>query len=100
MPETLATPAATTGRAARRAMISAWVGWMFDGYENYAFVLVMPIAMRQFVPPDQIERVALYSGAVLAATLVGWATGGVIFGIVSDYPGPQPAVLVADIRAP
>ena len=26
-------------------MISAWVGWMFDGYENYAFVLVMPIVV-------------------------------------------------------
>ena len=72
MPETLVTPAATTGRAARRAMLSAWIGWMFDGYENYAFVLVMPVAMRQLVPPDQIERVALYSGAVLAATLLGW----------------------------
>jgi len=76
-------------------MISAWVGWMFDGYENYAFVLVMPIAMRQLVPPDQIERVALYSGAVLAATLVGWATGGVIFGIVSDYLGRKRVLMLS-----
>ena len=93
--DTRVTPAATTARAARRAMISAWVGWMFDGYENYAFVLVMPIAMRQLVPPDQIDRVALYSGAVLAATLVGWATGGVIFGIVSDYLGRKRVLMLA-----
>ena len=68
---------------------------MFDGYENYAFVLVMPIAMRQLVPPDQIDRVALYSGAVLAATLVGWATGGVIFGIVSDYLGRKRVLMLS-----
>jgi MFS family permease len=76
-------------------MLSAWIGWMFDGYENYAFVLVMPIAMRQLVPPDQIDRVALYSGAVLAATLVGWATGGVIFGIVSDYLGRKRVLMLS-----
>ena len=76
-------------------MVSAWVGWMFDGYENYAFVLVMPIAMRQLVPPDQLDRVALYSGAILAATLVGWATGGVIFGIVSDYLGRKRVLMLS-----
>jgi len=76
-------------------MLSAWVGWMFDGYENYALVLVMPIAMRQLVPPDQVDRVALYSGAIRAATLVGWATGGVIFGIVSDYLGRKRVLMLS-----
>ena len=76
-------------------MLSAWIGWMFDGYENYAFVLVMPVAMRQLVPPDQIDRVALYSGAVLAATLLGWATGGVIFGIISDYLGRKRVLMLS-----
>ena len=89
------TPASITARAARRAMLSAWIGWMFDGYENYAFVLVMPVAMRQLVPPDQIGRVALYSGAVLAVTLFGWATGGVIFGIVADYLGRKRVLMLA-----
>lgn len=95
MLDTRVTPAATTATAARRAMVSAWIGWMFDGYENYAFVLVMPIAMRQLVPPDQLDRVALYSGAILAATLVGWATGGVIFGIVSDYLGRKRVLMLS-----
>jgi MFS family permease len=76
-------------------MLSAWIGWMFDGYENYAFVLVMPVAMRQLVPADQIDRVALYSGAVLAVTLFGWATGGVIFGIVADYLGRKRVLMLA-----
>jgi MFS family permease len=76
-------------------MLSAWIGWMFDGYENYAFVLVMPVAMRQLVPPEQIDRVALYSGAVLAVTLFGWATGGVIFGIIADYLGRKRVLMLA-----
>ena len=92
---TSVTPASVSARAARRAMLSAWIGWMFDGYENYAFVLVMPVAMRQLVPPEQIDRVALYSGAVLAVTLFGWATGGVIFGIIADYLGRKRVLMLA-----
>ena len=76
-------------------MLAAWIGWMFDGYENYAFVLVMPVAMRQLVPADQLDRVALYSGAVLAATLLGWATGGVAFGVVADYMGRKRVLMLS-----
>jgi MFS family permease len=89
----------TTGpavqRSARRALIAAWIGWMFDGYENYAFVLVMPIAVRQLVGPDHLARLALYSGAVLAATLLGWATGGLVFGVLSDYVGRKRVLMLS-----
>ena len=82
-------------RSARRALIAAWLGWMFDGYENYAFVLVMPVAMGQLVPPDQLNRVALYSGAVLSFTLLGWATGGLISGVLADYVGRKRVLMLS-----
>src|ERR1051325_9027553 len=85
----------TVDRSARRALIAAWLGWMFDGYENYAFVLVMPVAMRQLVPQDQLSRVALYSGAVLTVTLLGWATGGLISGVLADYFGRKRVLMLS-----
>jgi hypothetical protein len=38
------------GRASVRALIASWLGWMFDGYETYALVLVMGSAVHQFLP--------------------------------------------------
>jgi MFS family permease len=58
-------------------------------------VLVMPVAMRQLVPQDQLSRVALYSGAVLTVTLLGWATGGLISGVLADYFGRKRVMIFA-----
>src|SRR5262245_52750976 len=83
-------------RAARRTLLASWIGWMFDGYESYAFVLVMPIAVRQLVPADQSDRVPFYAGAGVAAMLLGWATGGIVAGVLADYFGRK-RVLMASI---
>jgi hypothetical protein len=64
------------GKAGWRAMAASWLGWMFDGYEVYALVLVMAIAVRQLLPPERLPRASVYMGGLLAATLVGWATRG------------------------
>jgi MFS family permease len=73
--------------ASQRALGASWLGWMFDGYETYALVLVAAIAVHQLVAADQQHQLPLYIGGVLSATLVGWATGGVIAGILADYVG-------------
>jgi MFS family permease len=68
-------------------MAASWLGWMFDGYEVYALVLVMAIAVRQLLPPERLPRASVYMGGLLAATLVGWAAGGVVAGVLADYIG-------------
>src|SRR2546430_17188484 len=68
-----------------RALIASWLGWLFDGYETFALVLVAPIAVRQLIPADQLPQVPIYIGGLLAATLAGWATGGVAAGIPAGY---------------
>jgi MFS family permease len=70
-----------------RALTASWLGWMFDGYETYALVLVAAIATRQLVAADQVEQLPIYIGGLLAVTLVGWATGGVLAGVLADYVG-------------
>ena len=76
---------ATTRRidaASWRALGASWMGWMFDGYETFALVLVAATAVRQLTSAEQVDQIPLYIGALLSVTLLGWATGGVIAGIL------------------
>src|SRR6516225_11063780 len=82
-------------KASWRALAASWLGWMFDGYEVYALVLVMPLAVRQLLPPERLPRASVYMGGLLAATLVGWAVGGVAAGVLADYIGRKRVLMVS-----
>src|SRR2546425_10788013 len=73
--------------ASWRALVASFLGWMFDGYETYALILVAPVALRQLLAPDQLASLPIYIGGLLAVTLVGWATGGTIAGNLAAYIG-------------
>src|SRR5437870_13175244 len=77
-----AQPQALTA-ASWRALIASFLGWMFDGYETYALILVAGVALRQLLLPDQLAGIPIYIGGLLAVTLVGWATGGIVAGVVA-----------------
>ncbi len=78
-----------------RALVASFLGWMFDGYETYALVLVAPVALRQLLLPDQLPRLPIYFGGLLAVTLVGWATGGITAGILADYIGRKRMLMLS-----
>ena len=44
------------GKASWRALIAWWLGWMFDGYESWALVLVMGLAVHQLLPPEKLPE--------------------------------------------
>ena len=83
------------GRAGWTALTASFLGWMFDGYEMYALILVAAVATRQLIPPDQAAQLPLYIGGLLAATLFGWATGGVIAGVLADYLGRKRMLMLS-----
>jgi MFS family permease len=83
------------GKPSWRALIASWLGWMFDGYETYGLVLVMGTAVHQFLPPDRLQRASIYIGGLLAATMVGWAAGGVAAGVVADYFGRRHTLMLS-----
>jgi MFS family permease len=83
------------GKASLRALIASWPGWMFDGYETYALVLVMGTAVRQLLPPHHLPRASVYIGGLLAATMLGWAMGGVGAGILADYFGRRRTLMLS-----
>ena len=87
-------------RAGWRALAASWLGWMFDGYETYAIVLVMAQAVGQLLPPEKLPTLSVYMGGLLAATLLGWAMGGVAAGVLTDYIGRKRMLMISILCMP
>ena len=68
---------------------------MFDGYEGYALVLVMTSAVHELLTPDRRVSIPLYAGGSLAATMLGWAIGGVAAGVMADYLGRRRTLMLS-----
>ena len=71
------------------------LGWMFDGYETYALILTVGVALHQLLAPAQFSQIPTYAGAVIALTLLGWGIGGMIGGILADYIGRKRTMMIA-----
>jgi MFS family permease len=77
-----------------RVLIASFLGWIFDGYENYALFLVMAPALRELLPVEQVTQVSSYSGIIIAAMLLGIGLGGVTAGVVADYLGRKRTMML------
>ena len=51
--------------------------------------------MHQLLEAAQYAEIPRYAGYVLATTVFGWATGGVIGGIIADYIGRKRTMMLA-----
>ena len=69
-------------------LLVAWLGWVFDSMDATIYNLVLTPALRELLGPRGTpENIGWYGGIILAIFLVGWALGGVLFGILADYLG-------------
>jgi MFS family permease len=71
------------------------LGWLFDGFEIYALFLTVGFALHQLLDAAQYAAIPRYAGYILATTVFGWATGGVIGGIIADYIGRKKTMILA-----
>jgi MFS family permease len=78
-----------------RTLNGAFLGWIFDGYEALALVVILPALMQSVLTPAQMGSRALYSGLVIGITLLGWGIGGLIGGIMADYVGRKRMMLLS-----
>ncbi len=76
------------------ALIAAFFGWMFDGFEMGLFPVVARPALRDLLlgqgvaEPEALEAlVGQWNSIAIAGFLVGAATGGVLFGWLGDRLG-------------
>jgi len=70
-----------------RILAASFLGWIFDGYETYALIVVLPFALRTLLLPEQLKSAPIWAGTAIGITLFGWGTGGLIGGMLADYVG-------------
>ncbi len=80
-------------------LVVAALGWIFDCLDQQLFTLARAPAMKELlknpitgaVDPAQVD----YWGPVTtAAFLIGWATGGIVFGILGDRIGRVKTMII------
>jgi MFS family permease len=85
----------TLNRAQWQVLFMSNLGWLFDGFEIYALFLTVGFALHQLLETVQLAALPRYAGIVLATTVFGWATGGVLGGIIADYIGRKRTMMLA-----
>ena len=70
----------------------AWLGWVFDAMDATIYALVLHPALHDLLQTQtggavSQEAIGWYGGIIFSIFLVGWAVGGVLFGIMADRFG-------------
>ena len=85
----------TLNREQWGVLFAANLGWLFDGFEIYALFLTVGFALHQLLEAAQYAAIPRYAGYIFATTVFGWATGGVLGGIIADYIGRKRTMILA-----
>jgi MFS family permease len=69
----------------------AWLGWVFDAMDATIYALVLHPALHELIPKSGLaatgEAIGWYGGIIFSIFLIGWALGGVLFGVLADHFG-------------
>lgn len=70
-------------------VVIASCGWLFDCMDQRLFTLARESALKELLGSDAAALAAMktYLGIATAAMMVGWGTGGIVFGMMSDKMG-------------
>ncbi len=80
-------------------LFAAWLGWGFDVFDallfNYVSRLCIP-ALLHISPndPEIQNHITLWTGITTSLLLVGWAIGGILFGMLTDRLGRSRTLLI------
>ncbi|GKS57572.1 MFS transporter [Nitrospira sp.] len=77
----------------------AWLGWVFDAMDATIYAIVLHPALDELLPsatgtPTHEEQIGWYGGVIFSIFLIGWAIGGIAFGIVADRYGRTKTLIV------
>jgi len=73
-------------------LLVAWLGWVFDSMDATIYAIVLHPALHDLLktsPSAQVssEVIGWYGGIIFSIFLIGWAIGGIAFGMIADYLG-------------
>jgi MFS family permease len=106
-PSTVAVPVAGAAIPAARVfegvtpyhwlvVIIASCGWLFDCMDQRLFILARESALKELLHNDAqaLATIKTYIGYATTSMILGWATGGIIFGMMSDKVGRVKTMVV------
>lgn len=70
----------------------AWLGWVFDSMDATIYALVLHPALHELLQISgsgaaSADLIGWYGGIIFSVFLIGWAVGGVLFGVLADRFG-------------
>ena len=69
-------------------LMVAALGWLFDTMDQQLFVLARTPALTELLKKNSSDPdISLYGGYATSIFIIGWATGGLIFGMFGDRFG-------------
>src|SRR5580765_2416723 len=77
-------------------VIIASCGWLFDCMDQRIFILGREPALRELLgtDPQAAAQLKTVGGYATTSMILGWATGGIIFGMMSDRLGRVKTMVV------
>ncbi len=76
-------------------LLVAWLGWVFDAMDGTIYAMVQKPVITELLGPGASEAdIGWYSSAVFSVMLLGWAFGGIVFGVLADYIGRTKALTI------
>jgi MFS family permease len=83
------------GRYQWTVLLMTWLGFLFDLMDSTLYTLVMGPALGELLAPDaSVQNIGWYGGLIFSIFLVGWALGGIVFGVVADYVGRKRTLML------
>ena len=68
-------------------VIIASCAWLFDCMDQRIFALARQPALAELLGESSSQMIKSWAGYATASMMIGWATGGIIFGVMSDRLG-------------
>src|SRR5512137_678819 len=73
-------------------LLACWLGWGFDVFDGFLFNYVAPNCVPALLgleigSPEAKQATLFWAGTLTSVLLLGWAAGGVVFGMVADRIG-------------
>lgn len=78
-------------------LVVAALGWLLDCLDQQLFNMARVPAMRSLLDSTDVREVTEYGGYATSIFLVGWATGGLIFGVLGDRIGRAKTMMLTII---
>src|SRR4029077_12980809 len=80
-------------------LFAAWLGWGFDIFDSLLFNYVAPTCVPVLLgipygTPAAAAATLRWTGILTSLLLIGWATGGIVFGRIADRFGRTRTLLL------